>query len=164
MTTAKFRNMTSIYLICQDQILLLYRQGSRAISDSWIGAAGGHMEKEELNDPKACVLRELEEEIGITEDLLENLQLRYVTMRRKGGEIRQNHYFFAELKNGKDMDLCSNEGVLKWFPVEETKTLDMPFSAKFMMEHYLETGRYDEKMYVGVSDGIRTNFQELVEN
>lgn len=159
----KFRNMTTIYLTCEGQILLLYRQGSRAISDSWIGAAGGHMEAAEINDPEAGVLRELEEEIGITKELLSGLKLRYVTLRRKSGEIRQNHYFFAELKNGKNLNLHSNEGILKWFVPEETRELEMPFSAKFMMEHYLEKGRYDEKLYAGVSDGERVIFQEMPE-
>ena len=64
MNTIKFRNMTAVYLTCGDQILLLYRQGSKVIGDSWIGTAGGHMEPAEINDPEACVLRELEEEIG----------------------------------------------------------------------------------------------------
>ena len=58
----KLRNMTSVYLICEDKMLLLYRQGSRVVNDMWIGSAGGHFEENELNDAGACVLRELEEE------------------------------------------------------------------------------------------------------
>lgn len=63
----KLRNMASVYISCDDKMLLLYRQGSRVVNDVWIGSAGGHFEPNELNDAKACVLRELEEELSITE-------------------------------------------------------------------------------------------------
>lgn len=53
----KLRNMTSIYLTKGDKMLLLFRQGGRVVSDTWVGSAGGHFEEKELNDPKACVLR-----------------------------------------------------------------------------------------------------------
>ena len=61
----KLRNMTSIYLTQGDKILLLYRQGGRVVSDTWVASAGGHFEPYELNDARACVLRELREEIGL---------------------------------------------------------------------------------------------------
>ncbi len=54
----KLRNMTSIYFIDENRMLFLYRMGSRVVGNSYIGSAGGHFEKEELNDAKACVLRE----------------------------------------------------------------------------------------------------------
>lgn len=39
----KLRNMTSIYLSDNNNnLLLLYRIGSEAIKDSYIGTAGGH--------------------------------------------------------------------------------------------------------------------------
>lgn len=85
-------------------MLLLYRQGSRVVNDVWIGSAGGHLEANELNDAKACVLREMREELGITENEIQNLRLRYVTMRRTKGEIRHNYYFFAELKESVERD------------------------------------------------------------
>ena len=40
-----------------------------------------------------------------------NLSLRYVTLRRTKGEIRQNYYFFAILNEEVSDDLVSNEGV-----------------------------------------------------
>lgn len=40
-------------------------------------------------------MRELKEELGISESGIRNLSLRYVTLRRVKGEIRQNYYFFA---------------------------------------------------------------------
>ena len=92
--TCKLRNMTTIYLLKKDRILLLYRQGGKVVSNVWTGSAGGHFEEFELNDAKACVLREMYEELGLREDDIRNLSLRYVTLRRTKGEIRQNYYFF----------------------------------------------------------------------
>lgn len=80
-------------LIKDDKVLLLFRKGGRVVSDVWIGSAGGHFEEFELNDAKACVLREMNEELGLCEDNIRNLSLRYVTLRRTKGEIRQNYYF-----------------------------------------------------------------------
>ena len=160
--TGKLRNMTTVYLRRGDELLLLYRVGSSVIADSYTGTAGGHFEKDELNDAKACVLRELYEETGLTERDIANLSLRYVTLRLKNGEIRQNYYFFADLISC-DKPLASNEGNLKWFCIEELeKSLpEMPFSAGFAMKHWLEIGRYNDSLYVGVSDGAGVTFSEL---
>lgn len=104
--------MTTIYLLKNDKILLLYRQGGKVVSDVCSGSAGGHFEEFELNAAKACVLREMNEELGLREDDIRNLSLRYVTLRRTKGEIRQNYYFFAILKDEVSDDLVSNEGEL----------------------------------------------------
>ena len=82
----------------ENKILLLYRQGGKVVDHVWTGSAGGHFEPFELNDPQACVLREMKEEIGIDAHDIEKLALRYITLRRVGTEIRQNYYYFANLK------------------------------------------------------------------
>ena len=87
----KLRNMTGIYISCNGQMLLLYRQGGRVVSNQWIASAGGHFEPDELNDPKACVLRELKEELNLAEDDLTGLKMRYIALRNVNGEIRQNY-------------------------------------------------------------------------
>lgn len=158
----KLRNMTSIYLTQGDKILLLYRQGGRVVSDTWVASAGGHFEPYELNDARACVLRELREEIGLGENNLQNLHLRYITLRHTKGEIRQNYYFFAEL-TAKLPDVSSNEGTLQWFELSDTASLEMPFTAKFVLDHYCTTGRRTQQLYGGVADGSRVQFIELPE-
>ena len=87
-TSGKLRSMATVYLTCGDQILLLYRQGSSVVADAWVGSAGGHFEPEELCDARACVLRELREELGLEEQQIERLALRYVVLRRTEKEIR----------------------------------------------------------------------------
>ena len=159
----KLRNMAGIYLMNNDKILLLYRKGSKVVYNSWIASAGGHFEEWELNDAKACALREMKEELSVTEDMLFDMKLRYVSLRRTNGEIRQNYYFFANLKDEYLDRRGSDEGDLRWFDLNEVLTLKMPYSAKYMMEHYLTIGRKNDKVYVGVADGAGVVFTELSE-
>lgn len=153
--------MATVYLTCGDKVLLLYRQGSSAVADAWVGSAGGHFEPEELYDARACALREMHEELGLEETQIEGLSLRYVVLRRAAKEIRQNFYFFAELPGGEDMALCSDEGILKWVPFAELPGYEMPASAKYMLEHWLTTGRSTCEVYGGVTDGKTGVFTEM---
>lgn len=160
----KLRNMTSIYLRKNGKFLMLYRMGSRVIGNSYTGTAGGHMEESELNNPHACVLRELQEETGLTEQDIENLQFRYITLRLKNGEVRQNYYFFADLAEHVDTSsLSSNEGELQWFTEEEVADLNMPHSAKYMILHYIKTGQYTNCLYGGSTTEDSVEFTELRE-
>lgn len=159
----KLRNMASIYITNADKMLLLFRQGGRVVNDVWVGSAGGHFEAYELNDARACVLRELEEELGLKDSEIKNLSLRYVTLRRTKGEIRQNYYFFAELNNGVEEHLVSNEGICRWFAYSELPTLEMPFTAKFVIEHFLNIGRRTKDVYAGVADREKVVFIGLPE-
>ena len=158
----KLRNMTALYIVRGEQILLLYRQGSRIVNNLYVGTAGGHFEKDELNDATACVLRELQEECGLGEADVKNLALRYVTLRLLDGEIRQNYYFFAEWNAG-GKELISNEGRLEWHDLQKLSQLDMPYSAKYMLEHYVKIGRETNALYVGTAHRRGMNFCELQE-
>lgn len=157
----KLRNMTSVYLTGEQGILCLYRIGSRVANNKYIGSAGGHFEKEELNDARACALREMQEELGLTESDVEDLKLRYITLRLKNGEIRQNYYFFGKLKTQRPLE--STEGNLHWFSYEEAENLQMPASAKHMLLHYLKIGRFDDHLYAGMTEDTGTRFVVMKE-
>lgn len=157
----KLRNMTSVYFVEGEKLLCLYRIGSRVVNNKYIGSAGGHFEKEELNDPKACILREMKEELGLTEEDVQDLILRYITHRLAGGEIRQNYYFFAKLKEKRSLE--STEGQLRWIPFGEVPALDMPVSAKHMIMHFLNEGRFTDKLYCGITEKDATRFVEMKE-
>jgi len=148
----KLRNMTAIYLFRGEKVLLLYRQGGKVVDRVWTGSAGGHFEKDELNDAKACILREMQEEIGLYEEDIEGITLRYITLRHVKGEIRQNYYFFAELKGHVSDSLSSTEGILKWFSINEIDTLEMPFTAKYVMQHYRNEGYKTKNLYAGIAE------------
>jgi len=157
----KLRNMTSLYLVRGGEVLCLYRVGSRVADQKYVGSAGGHFEPHELNDAKACVLREMQEELGLCESDLIGLRLRYITYRRKNDEIRQNYYYFAELKTAKQ--LSSSEGKLRWVPFEEVASLNMPISAKHMILHYIRFGRFNDTLYAGITQSDRTDFVPMTE-
>lgn len=143
-------------------MLLLYRIGSRVVEPSWCGI-GGHFENDELNNPRACVLRELFEETGITENDIGSVNLKYITLRRKNNEIRQNYYYFTELHNTEiDISRCS-EGTLEWVGINRILDKEMPFTAKECLKHYLSVNKKDDKLYVGVATDSSVNFVELNE-
>ena len=161
--TATLRNMTSVYIFRDDMVLLLYRKGGRVVNNVWTGSAGGHFENYELNNPESCILREMKEERGIGRDSLERLQLRYITLRNVKGEIRQNYYYFADLnKDCSDM-IQSNEGIAKWFTINEIINLEMPYTAKYVIEHYLAIGRFSSETFVGVAEGQGVQFINMPE-
>ncbi len=155
----QLRNMTSVFFIREDGLLCLYRIGSRVANQKYVGACGGHFEERELSSPYACALREMEEELGLTEADVEDLRLRYVTMRLYNGEIRQNYYFFGRLKG--ERELSSTEGTLRWCSWEELEKLDMPLSARHMMDHYLKVGRFTDCLYAGATEPGGSRFVRM---
>ncbi len=138
------RNMTTIYIIFKNKMLLLYRVGSRVVQPSWCGI-GGHFEKGELNNPKACVLRELFEETGITVNDIGTVDLKY------------------ELQNTEiDINEC-DEGTLEWVNMDEVLDREMPFTAKECLKHYLSIGKDNNKLYAGIASENGVDFIELKE-
>lgn len=159
---AALRNMTAIYIERDGMLLMLYRIGSRVVEPSWCGI-GGHFEPEELNQPAVCMLRELREETGLSRNDLTDVKMRYVTLRLKNGEVRQNYYFFAKLKACIDVKESTDEGILRWVPLEEVLQLKMPVTAKQMLVHYFEVGRFTNVLYCGVTGEKEMKFAELEE-
>ncbi len=88
----------------------------------------------------------------------------YIAFRKTKGEIRQNYYFFADIKEHVDDNLVSNEGLCKWFPLEETGSLEMPLSAKYIMDHFRETGRRTDKTYICAARADKGDILELPES
>lgn len=156
------RNMTSIYITSNDKMLMLYRVGSRVVSPSWCGI-GGHFEKDELNDAKAAILRELYEEINLKESDIFNVKLKYVTLRYKNNEIRINYYFFAELCDGVVVQNDCDEGNLKWINFDDVLDREMPYTAKHMLNHYMNAGRHTNLSYCGVAQKNGLSFVALEE-
>ena len=158
----KLRNMASVYITHGDEILLLYRRGSRVANNSYVASAGGHFEEGELNAPRACVEREMHEELGLRPEDLGEMRLRYITLRRKNGEIRQIYYYFAELDD-KEKVTVSNEGGLEWVRLDRALELTMPFTAWWVVKHYIEKGRETDALYAGTTLPEGVVFHELRE-
>jgi 8-oxo-dGTP diphosphatase len=158
----KLRNMASIFILRNDTMLLLYRIGSPVVDPSWC-SIGGHFKKDELNDAKACVLRELEEEMRIRESDMTDIELRYVTLRLNKNEIRQNYYFFANLNDDTEVVLECDEGIPRWFPLDAQGELDMPFTSRYVVQHFLEIGRLTNLLYGGIATENGVKFTEMKE-
>ena len=60
-------------------------------------SVGGHLEPFEINEPKIACLREIKEETGISAKIIKNLNLRYISVRNTGDEIRI-HYIFWRIR------------------------------------------------------------------
>ena len=120
----------------------------------WDTSSAGHIPAGE--EPLPSALREMKEELGLSGSDVEDLTLRYITVRMVGGEIRQNYYFFGRLT--EDRPLKSTEGSLRWVPLAEIPALEMPLSAKHMILHYLEEGRFTDQLYCGVTERGGTKF------
>lgn len=158
----KLRPMTAVYILSGEKLLLLYRVGSRVVEPSFCGV-GGHFEKDELGDARACVLREMREEIGLGEEDLMDMRMRYVTLRLKNGEVRQNYYFFAELKPGVEIQGACGEGRLEWADMRTALERKMPHTAWYMVEHYLREGRHTDLLYGGVTTETGVAFTPMQE-
>lgn len=57
----------------------------------------------------------------------------------------------------------SNEGICKWFAYPELLTLEMPFTAKYVIEHYLKVGHNTNEVYGGIADGEKVIFIQMPE-
>lgn len=110
-----------------DQSLHLSSPGDRAFP----GWHKRSFKTEEYNDRTTCVLREPKKETWLTLSNIENMQLRYVSIRHTGMEIRQSFYFFARL----------------WEKLFDPSPLSMPVTAKSCINHYLSQGRFDSVIY-----------------
>ncbi|SDT05550.1 NUDIX domain-containing protein [Microlunatus soli] len=138
------RLMTSIFLVRNGKLLLLYRFGSSAIPDSWVGI-GGHIEPDEIRDPTGAALRELHEEVGLAAEQISDLSLRYVSFRDTGDELRSTFYFTADLRPETPAPTSCPEGELRWFDIApQTATLPMPPTASVALSHWLAEGRHDD--------------------
>ena len=62
-----------------------------------------------------------------------------------------------------DDNLVSNEGISRWFAYAELPALEMAYTSKYVIGHYLKVGRGTDQIYVGVADGDTVVFTELPE-
>ena len=138
------RQMTSILLQRGTQILLLRREGSRVIDTSWVGI-GGHVEDDETSEPARAALRELHEELAITQDQIRGLRLRYVATCEVSDEVRVTYYYTATLLDDAPLPEQCDEGILAWFAIDADLTaLPMPTTARIALDHWQRAGRFDD--------------------
>ena len=160
MSNGTLRNMATVYIRDKDKMLLLDRIGSKVVQRSWCGI-GGHFKGKELNNARACVLRELKEETGLKEKDVSNLKLRYIALRLVEEELRINYYFFADLNPGAALTKHCPEGNLEWVGLNELHNRKMPYTAQRVIGHYMEIGINTNDFYCAAVDNDHFSIHSL---
>ncbi|SDW23751.1 NUDIX domain-containing protein [Paenibacillus sp. CF384] len=142
----ELRQMATVFLFYDNHVLIMKKTSSRLYQHEFYSGLGGHLEPSELNDPKSACFREVQEESGIPEQNIHDLKLRYVLLRVKDGEIRQQFVYFGRTSDRQCVP--SEEGELLW--VEEAELLKLRTSQiiHFMLQHYF-AHRQSEEVMVG---------------
>lgn len=52
---------------------------------------------------------------------------------------------------------------MKWFSLKQLDELEMPYTARYVMNHYYSIGQYSDKIYTGVANENEVIFLELPE-
>ena len=69
-----------------------------------------------------------------------------------------------ELSRRVDDNLASNEGICRWFSLEDIASLEMPLSARYVMDHFCATWRHTDRTYVCLANAERAEILELWES
>ncbi|WP_238322922.1 NUDIX domain-containing protein [Gorillibacterium massiliense] len=138
--TLNLRLMATAMLFNGGDLLMMKRAPTRSLHPNFWAAVGGHIEPEEMNTPLKAILREIQEETGLTEQDLTGLRMQYILVRRKDDEIRQQFFYVGETLR-RDVGL-TEEGELHWIPQEEVlhEERSIPFVYRALLAHYFEFG------------------------
>lgn len=152
------RNMSTIYLFnSQHEVLLMKRSEKKQFAPGIWAGIGGHFEKEELNSPEQCLIRELYEETGIKREDIVDFSLKYITIRKKGDEIRQQYIFFAKILDDNQPIKECDEGVMKWIEIDKLFDRELSYTNECCLHHYFKTGKVAERIYV-CSIGVKNDY------
>lgn len=143
-----FRNVATAFLFNNNDFLLMKRSEKRKIAPGFWAGVGGHLEPDEINDPRAACLREIYEETGIEAKYIDEFKLKYIIIRRSQNEIRVNYIYFGNSNIREFVD--TDEGKLYWIPVGELLNREFTNTIRITLTHYLELGNLMNDVLVGV--------------
>jgi 8-oxo-dGTP diphosphatase len=138
--------MAAAYLFCDDDVLMMKRADTLKFFPGVWAPVGGHVQPSEINDPYSTCLREIEEETGLKPDDISGLALRFIILRMKGSEVRQQFTYFGRIKR-RDVPPCG-EGEFHFIPIQKAVALHMSIASTLMLQKYRETGD-DSTVLVG---------------
>lgn len=147
----KCRMMAAAMLFHGDELLMMERSMERTLNPGMWAAVGGHLEPDELSRPREACLREIAEETGFTRDDITDLTLRYILLRNKDGELRQQ-FIYSGHTNRKDF-VDTDEGKLHWIPIAQVLDRNIPYIFRMALEHYFRVGPGPgEHVWVGIAN------------
>ncbi|MEA4831230.1 hypothetical protein SDC9_110166 [bioreactor metagenome] len=143
----KTRVMAGVFLIKDGKTLLIHRNKDKKLAPNVWSCIGGHMKPQELNDPEATCYRELFEETGITNHMIKNLRLKYITYQIINNEIQIGYCYFGDMINEYVLPSC-NEGTLHWVDIADITKKAMSLVVTQIVLHWLSNPE-DNEVYVG---------------
>jgi 8-oxo-dGTP diphosphatase len=132
-----------------DELLMMKRSMTRTINPGMWAAVGGHMEQEEIGSPKEACYREIFEETGFAREDVGELTLRYILLRNKNGELRQQFIYSGHVKRRDFVD--TDEGTLHWIPLGRVLDREIPYIYRKALKHYMSVGP-QQHAWVGVAN------------
>lgn len=136
------RQMATAFLLNNNKVLMMKKSESQFYNGEFWSGLGGHLEPKELNSPKEACLREIYEESGITATDIADIKLKYIQLRIKEDEIRQQFVYFGKT-DSKEV-IPSEEGELHWVNIQELRKLHMSSIIHFMLNRYIQNPNVEE--------------------
>lgn len=136
-----FNITTECYIRRGDDMLFILKGRDDMNTGKYLGV-GGHMEIGE--SPVDCILREIEEETGITPDELKDLKMRSVItfINPKYGD-EYIHLFEAEYTGSEDPSKRTcDEGEFKWVNIKDIPSLPMWEGDMVMFDQLLNNDEF----------------------
>ena len=149
------RITSSAFLAHGDTLLLMKRGLHKKLGPGMWAGIGGHMELDEITDPRALdltetCLREIAEEAGIARTGIHNLRLKYISTRKVDREISLHYHHIGELHTKIPLPRC-DEGEFHWVHKNDIPDLPMSVSVGEALRHWLATPENDEIYLVAVN-------------
>jgi 8-oxo-dGTP diphosphatase len=142
----RLRQMATAFINCGGKFAMMKKTPNKLFDFEFWTALGGHLESDEISDPRKACLREVFEESGLLEKDLSELTLRYVLLRQKDDEIRIQYVFFGN--TNKSQLIASDEGKPVWVDEKEIKELKISTIIREMLEHYRDNPN-PEAIFIG---------------
>lgn len=146
----ELRHMAVAFLINEEnEALFLQKQKDAAFLPGYLVPIGGHLEQNEMSDPKQACYREIEEETGIDRGDIKELSLKYIVHRLKGlEEIRIQYVFLGTVHKGMTLKQ-SDEGTLNWVDLTYVDTHFVSETTSEIVHHYLADRPRSNDIYIG---------------
>lgn len=133
----------------KQEVLFLQKKSGASLLAGLLVPIGGHIEPDEINDPKNACFREIEEETGLKRQSIKNIKLKYMMFRNsQNKEIRIQYVFFGFVSKHTPL-IESDEGPLVWIKLDEVINQNVSETSKEIMIHYRERVNSNEDIYVG---------------
>lgn len=151
---------TLCFITHGDDILLMKRATHRRIFPNRYNGVGGHIERDE--DPLTGVLREIEEETGLS---VHNVRLRAIYNVDAGQPTGIVLFVFTAVSDTQQVISDDVEGTLHWIARETVLELDLVDDLPQLLPRILSMSPNDPPLFVHVSynsdDAIQLRFADM---